>query len=286
MNRRAALGAFAGLPALAILPSAGSTLALVSVTSPVHPDAALFAMQSAIDAADRDLQAAFDALNPVEDAYFDKVSDRPVAPKEAVFSPEEQQALDAFAARLREGRKTPSPARKAYEQAFQDHEREVERLKAECGLTAGQEVRDAVQETISQLQADLIDTPANTLAGLIFKARYAAAHYPGEWDKEACASTRPDRRSPPIGNGAQLPRSRRAATHRIALAKLTPNRFAAARQLMPSSRTAETTRLRKFTDNGPISRRPDSAHFKNQISKPLGIPADSTRPETPLERRA
>src|SRR5208282_2114264 len=59
----------------------------------------------------------------------------------------------------------------------------------------------------------------------------------------------------PIGNGAQLPRSRRAATHRIALAKLTPNRFAAARQLMPSSRTAETTRLRKSTDNGPIPRR-------------------------------
>jgi hypothetical protein len=37
INRRAALGAFAGLPALAILPAAGSTLALVSPTSPDHP---------------------------------------------------------------------------------------------------------------------------------------------------------------------------------------------------------------------------------------------------------
>ena len=64
-----------------------------------------------------------------------------------------------------------------------------------------------------------------------------------------------ERVSPPIGNGAQLPRSCSAATHRIALAKLTPNRRAAARQLMPSSRTAATTRFRKSTDNGPIARR-------------------------------
>ena len=50
-------------------------------------------------------------------------------------------------------------------------------------------------------------------------------------------------------------RSRNAATQRIALAKLTPNRRAAARQLMPSLRTAETTRLRKSTDKDPIPRR-------------------------------
>ena len=31
----------------------------------------------------------------------------------------------------------------AYEQAVQDHEREVERLKAECGVTAAQELEDA-----------------------------------------------------------------------------------------------------------------------------------------------
>ena len=49
--------------------------------------------------------------------------------------------------------------------------------------------------------------------------------------------------------------------------KLTPNRCAAARQLMPSSRTAETTRLRKSTDKGPIPRRlrfgaPQESHFQ------------------------
>src|SRR3954451_5405153 len=66
---------------------------------------------------------------------------------------------------------------------------------------------------------------------------------------------RRERVSPPMGNGAQLPRWRRAATHRIALAKLTPNRFADARQLMPSSPTATTTGARKSTDKGPIPRR-------------------------------
>ena len=56
-TRRAALRLFAGAPALAVLPVA----ALASTASPVHPDAALFAMQSAIDAADRELDAALEA---------------------------------------------------------------------------------------------------------------------------------------------------------------------------------------------------------------------------------
>ena len=46
---------------------------------------------------------------------------------------------------------------------------------------------------------------------------------------------------------------RRHPTNRAG--KASPNRCAAARQLMPSSRTAETTRLRKSTDKGPIPRR-------------------------------
>jgi hypothetical protein len=61
-------------------------------------------------------------------------------------------------------------------------------MKDECGLTAASEMQYAVHETVSQLQADLIDTPAKTLAGLIFKARYAATHYSGEYDEEVTAS--------------------------------------------------------------------------------------------------
>ena len=134
-TRGAALGALASVPALAILPAAGSALALASTASPVHPDAALLAMQPAIEAADRELDVALDALDAADDAYSDKEPDRPAEP-EADFLAEERQALDLLsaAARMREG-KAPSPAWAAHEQAIADHEREVERLKGECGVT-------------------------------------------------------------------------------------------------------------------------------------------------------
>jgi hypothetical protein len=186
MNRRALLRLFGAAPALAILPATGSALALASAASPVHPDAELFAMQSAIDAADRELEAAQAVLKPAEDAYFDKEPARPAMPG-ADFSAEEQMAVDAMAAVMRE-RREPSPAWAAYYQAAEDHEREVERLHAECGVTAASEMQDAAHEAISQVQADLIDTPAKTLAGLIFKARYAATHYSDEYDEEVTAS--------------------------------------------------------------------------------------------------
>jgi hypothetical protein len=77
--------------------------------------------------------------------------------------------------------------------------------------------------------------------------------------------------SPPIGNGAQSPRSRNAAIQRIALEKLTPNRRAAARQLMPCSVTAQTTLSRKSRDKGPIPRTLLSVRFRNLISIDSGI---------------
>jgi hypothetical protein len=187
-SRRALLRLFGAAPALAILP-AGSALALASTAFPAHPDAALFAMQSAIDAADRQLEVAFAVRKPAEEAYFDKRPACPAAPGGPVFSPEEQQALDAFVAKLKAQRERGRPPEwVAYDLAVQDHERETERLKDECGLTAASEMQDAAHETISQLQADLIDTPATTLAGLIFKARYAAAHYSDDYDEDVMIS--------------------------------------------------------------------------------------------------
>src|SRR5277367_366470 len=97
LARRAALRLFGAASALAILPVAGSALALASSASPVHPDAALFAMQSEIDAADRELDAAQAVLKPAEDAYFDKEPDRPGEP-EPDFLAEERQALDLLGA--------------------------------------------------------------------------------------------------------------------------------------------------------------------------------------------
>ena len=67
-TRRAALRLFGAAPALAILP-AGSALALASTASPAHPDAALFAMGPAIEAADKEFNAALDALEAADEAY-------------------------------------------------------------------------------------------------------------------------------------------------------------------------------------------------------------------------
>ena len=71
----------------------------------------------------------------------------------------------------------------AYEQAVQDYEREVERLQAECGETAAQEMQDAAHEAFARVRDTLAETPATTLAGLIFKARYAATHYEDDYDQ-------------------------------------------------------------------------------------------------------
>jgi hypothetical protein len=184
-SRRVALGALASVPALAILPG-GSALALGSAASPVHPDAALFAMQSAIEAADRELEAAHAALNTADDAYSNRAPEAPAKPDGPVFTAEEQQALDGFVALTI--RKTPLAAWAAYDQAVTDHKRDCERLEAACGVTAAEEMQAVAHKTISRMQAALVDTPATTLAGLIFKARYAAAHWPGEWDAGVMAS--------------------------------------------------------------------------------------------------
>jgi len=94
-TRRALLRLFRAAPALAILPAAGSALALASAASPVHSDAALLAMRPAIDAAERELDAALDALDAAEEAYSDKEPDRPAEPGDNLLG--EQRAIDALA---------------------------------------------------------------------------------------------------------------------------------------------------------------------------------------------
>ena len=96
LARRAALRLFAGAPALAVLP-AGFARPSLATSSPVHPDAELFAMGPAIAAADREFNAALDALDAADDAYSDQEPDGPAQP-EPDFLPEELQALDLLGA--------------------------------------------------------------------------------------------------------------------------------------------------------------------------------------------
>ena len=62
------------------------------------------------------------------------------------------------------------------------------RLKGECGVTAAHELEEAAHETTGRAAQALVDTPATTLAGLIFKARYAATHYSDDYDEEVTVS--------------------------------------------------------------------------------------------------
>jgi len=63
----------------------------------------------------------------------------------------------------------------------------------------------------------------------------------------ACASIRPERRSPPRGFGADRPVRRYSSIQRTALAMLTPNRRAAAFRDIPAS-TAPITRMRRSAE--------------------------------------
>jgi len=79
-----------------------------------------------------------------------------------------------------------------------------------------------------------------------------------------------------------VPVLRRWSCHRITVAAATPNRTAAARQLIPSS-TAASARERKSIDNGlPINAGLHPASTVNQISAPVWMPFDSDQPENAL----
>jgi hypothetical protein len=158
-TRRAALRLFGAAPALA-LPAAALA------------DADLLALQPAIDAAEAEHTAALDALAAAEKVYRDIAPPAPPALPGPCFTAEEQQALDVLAGKMR-AKSSPVPEWLAYERAVLAHEKAVERLKTEAGLTAAHELEDAAHEADSQVRERLIATRATTLAGLFFKARYA-----------------------------------------------------------------------------------------------------------------
>jgi hypothetical protein len=59
------------------------------------------------------------------------------------------------------------------------------RLRADCGIDAAEAANSAAMDAISELRDRIVETPAKTLAGLIFKSKYAAEHYPGKYDQDS-----------------------------------------------------------------------------------------------------
>ena len=163
IDRRAALGAFA---------AAGAMFAAPHAAKAASHDADLFALQGQIEAADRGLDAAIDALGIVEGkekALF------PVKPTAPAIDSASRQAIEEFGRRMAEIRAQGLSAEQAaHEDALRQWEKDMARARAECGLDAAHAAEAAASAAVMELQARVIYTPARTLASLIFKAKYAA----------------------------------------------------------------------------------------------------------------
>jgi len=162
-SRRAALGAIA---------AAGAMLAVPRIARAADLDADLFALQGPIEAADRELDGVLDALRIAEDNARRNVSEKPAAPE---MDRESREAIDEFGRRMAEIRaRGPSAEQAAHENALRQWEADTARARAESGLDVAHEAEAKALDAVGELQARVAETPARTLAGLIFKARYAA----------------------------------------------------------------------------------------------------------------
>jgi hypothetical protein len=133
--RRAVLRGILATGASASVPVARGVMA-----SAAHPDAALFALQPAIEAADDAYDQTFEPLARAETAWF---------------------AI---------------------------REKEHERLQIETGVVAARERQRETSDVVYDLRDRIVAIRATTLAGLKFKARYAAKHCEGDPDQEVMDS--------------------------------------------------------------------------------------------------
>ena len=144
-------------------------------------------MQAEIEAADR-LSEAHRAQTVAEDAYFAAAPARPelLGSDSASFTSEEW--FLTFKEKMAELSARRSPEEAARDQALRAREDADDRLEIDCGL---RDARGRVSDAITTLDAvrdRLAAMRATTLAGLKFKAKYAAEHFPNEWDPDVMAS--------------------------------------------------------------------------------------------------
>ena len=64
----------------------------------------------------------------------------------------------------------------------------MEQAERDSGLTAAEEAVNAADHVRLAIRDKIVSTRARTLAGLTFKARYAASHFPGDPDEDVMRS--------------------------------------------------------------------------------------------------
>ncbi len=182
LSRRAALaGALAAVPTLA----GASLVPGPSQASPAHPDADLFALKDAIAFADKEFAAALDVSAAADTAFERGRPPRPVYP-EVVRDEAWHIRVEVIGARF--PARAPSPQEEAHAAAMLRFEAECERLRDECGEAAASEAEDAAHDGVVSLRDEIVQIQATTVAGLVFKAKYAAAHYADEYDPDIMVS--------------------------------------------------------------------------------------------------
>ena len=190
LNRRAALGSIAAAGAMLAAPAA------VALTA--NPDAELIALQSEIDFADREFSAVLTNLSRCQERFYDlrdklRSSEMPLSSAGEPISPEDpewKQAIADFGKRVAELRDR-YPARKevVHDEARERREQAEAEVRVKSGLADAEQAEDEKSDVVSELKERVLAVQATTLAGLIFKAKYAAAHYtPGEYYSDVMIS--------------------------------------------------------------------------------------------------
>jgi hypothetical protein len=182
-TRRVALSSILGAGAILAAPAA--------VALAAHADAELLALQPEIDAADRAFDVVLSNLSCVQERFYElrdklRLSQKPISPAD----PEWDQALADFEKKVAAIRdRGIQPEMAAYDEAVERQKQAESEARVESGLEDAEREEREKSDAVTEIKERLLATKATTLAGLIFKARYARAHYsPGDYDLEVMIS--------------------------------------------------------------------------------------------------
>lgn len=181
-GRRSFLAGLAAAGALSAVPVAQA------LASPEHPDAALLALGPEIEAADlMEVQSIRD-LSRLEEAYAAAAKpEKPEPPKDWT-----KEDIEVAVQELHRGRRDSLERRdeadRSYEEACRAWDDSRDRLWDEMGVSAAEDLNREASDAVDDLGDRVAAIRARTLAGLIFKAKYAVAHNESEADPRVVES--------------------------------------------------------------------------------------------------
>jgi hypothetical protein len=176
------------------LAAGGAALATLPTTLLGHPDAALFALQADLEAADREMDAAHADWCAAEEEFVAAV---PAMPKRPEFYEHfAEEGIDLLGSddwrkadpdRIRACADELAVRLKAHDVELAAWKDWRAQLRARSRIPAADERIDQRDAVVSAIRDKIAGLPATTLAGLKMKARYAIRH-PDELDAQIMAS--------------------------------------------------------------------------------------------------